>query len=193
MKSRKHLLIFISIVLLFGIAIFIGFNRALENKDNLVSTYIKKHEESEVADKKKIEMKPNSEKVVEGDSNKNTVETSIYNKEETSQSKVDSSEVKANNNDKVFREKAVAAMEKEENEVATPEEKKETTTSSGLSFSSREEAIQYGLSRFTAEEIAIYEKAKKKGLTPEQEAMAIKIAYSRFSQAEINALEKALR
>lgn len=67
-----------------------------------------------------------------------------------------------------------------------------TETSTGLHFSSREEAIAFGFSRFTPEEIAIYNRAAEIGLTPEQEAMAIQMAYSRFSQEEIAALEEAL-
>lgn len=67
-----------------------------------------------------------------------------------------------------------------------------TETSTGLHFSSREEAIAFGFSRFTPEEIAIYNRAAEVGLTPEQEEMAIQIAYSRFSQAEIAAIEEAL-
>ncbi|RFU69529.1 hypothetical protein D0469_09185 [Peribacillus saganii] len=76
-----------------------------------------------------------------------------------------------------------------ETETAVPEKPK---SSGGLHFSSRQEAIQFGLSRFSAEEIAIYNKASKNGLTPEQEAMALKMAYSRFSAEEIAAIEEAL-
>ncbi|TWI59868.1 hypothetical protein [Halalkalibacter nanhaiisediminis] len=63
---------------------------------------------------------------------------------------------------------------------------------SGLHFSSREEAIQFGLSRFTEEEIAMYHRVAANGLTPEQKATAIQIAYSRFTAEEIAALEAAL-
>ena len=62
----------------------------------------------------------------------------------------------------------------------------------GLHFSSREEAIAFGFSRFTAEEIAIYNRAAESGLTSEQEEMALQIAYSRFSPEEISAIEEAL-
>ncbi|MFB6469122.1 hypothetical protein ACE38V_20530 [Cytobacillus sp. Hz8] len=74
-----------------------------------------------------------------------------------------------------------------------PKEINTKTETSRLHFFSREEAIQFGLSRFTSEEIAVYQKAKKRGMTPEQEKMAIQIAYSRFSEEEVAALKEALR
>ena len=88
-------------------------------------------------------------------------------------------------------EELVKTDEQKSEESATPTEKQ--NQSSGLHFSSREEAIQFGLSRFTSEEIAIYNQAAKNGLTPEQEKIAIQMAYSRFSSEEIAALEKALK
>jgi hypothetical protein len=66
------------------------------------------------------------------------------------------------------------------------------TNTSGLHFSSREEAIAFGMSRLSAEEIALYNKAAARGLTPEQEQLAIQMAYSRFSAEEIAAIEEAL-
>ena len=66
------------------------------------------------------------------------------------------------------------------------------TQSGGLYFSTREEAIAFGFSRFTAEEIAIYNRVSENGLTPEQQEMAIQMAYSRFSAEEIAAIEEAL-
>ncbi len=63
----------------------------------------------------------------------------------------------------------------------------------GLHFATREEAIAFGFSRFSAEEIEIYNRASANGLTPEQEALAIQMAYSRFTPEEIAALEEALK
>jgi len=77
-------------------------------------------------------------------------------------------------------------------ESAPSTEEKSEGTSSGLHFSSREEAMAFGFSRFTSEEIALYNKAAERGLTPEQEAMALQIAYSRFTAEEIAAIEEAL-
>lgn len=68
----------------------------------------------------------------------------------------------------------------------------EEPNTGGLHFSSREEAIQFGLSRFTTEEISIYNRVAAKGLTPQQEEMAIQMAYSRFTAEEIAAIEEAL-
>ncbi|MFJ8257608.1 hypothetical protein ACIQ4Z_10095 [Peribacillus asahii] len=77
-------------------------------------------------------------------------------------------------------------------ESAPSTEEKSEGTSGGLHFSSREEAMAFGFSRFTAEEIAIYNKAAERGLTPEQEEIALQIAYSRFTAEEIAAIEEAL-
>jgi hypothetical protein len=65
--------------------------------------------------------------------------------------------------------------------------------SAGLHFSSREEAMAFGFSRLTEEEIDLYNRAAQNGLTPEIEAMTIQLAYSRFSPEEVAALEEALR
>ena len=82
-------------------------------------------------------------------------------------------------------------------ETSTPSDKEAKAPSTGsqpagLYFSSREEAVAFGFSRFTAEEIAIYNRAAESGLTSEQEEMALQIAYSRFSPEEISAIEEAL-
>ncbi len=53
--------------------------------------------------------------------------------------------------------------------------------------------MAFGFSRFTEEEIDMYDRAAQYGLTPEQEAMAIQLAYSRFSPEEVAALEEAIR
>lgn len=89
-------------------------------------------------------------------------------------------------------------IEKPEGESSTSEVNKDeskTSTekhSSGLYFATREEAIAFGFSRFTAAEIEIYNRASANGLTPEQEELALQVAYSRFSAAEIAAIEDAL-
>jgi len=80
----------------------------------------------------------------------------------------------------------------QDTEAAPSTEKKSEGESSGLHFSSREEAMAFGFSRFTKEEVALYNKAAERGLTPEQEAMALQIAYSRFTAEEIAAIEEAL-
>ena len=100
-----------------------------------------------------------------------------------------------------------AKVEVEENNVAINENEASETSPSmdnganapstgnqptGLHFATREEAVAFGFSRFTAEEIAIYNRAAESGLTPEQEEMALQIAYSRFSPEEIAAIEEAL-
>ncbi len=59
-----------------------------------------------------------------------------------------------------------------------------------LYFATREEAVAFGFSRFTQEDI--YNRAAANGLTPEQQELAIQMAYSRFSAEEIAALEEAL-
>ena len=85
----------------------------------------------------------------------------------------------------------LAKVEEQESvESATPTTQQ--GPSNGLQFSSREEAIQFGLSRLTPEEIAIYNEASKNGLTPEQEEMAIQMAYSRFTSEEIVAIKATL-
>ena len=86
---------------------------------------------------------------------------------------------------------AVQTVGQTSTESVTSGEKQ--TQSGGLHFSSREEAIQFGLSRVTEEELAIYNKAAKAGLTPEQEKMAIQLAYERFTEEEIAAQEEALK
>ena len=43
---------------------------------------------------------------------------------------------------------------------------------SGLYFATREEAIAFGFSRFSAEEIQIYNRVSANGLTPEQEEVS---------------------
>jgi len=80
----------------------------------------------------------------------------------------------------------------QDTEAKPSTEEKPEGESGGLHFSSREEAMAFGFSRFTAEEIALYNKAAERGLTPEQEAMALQIAYSRFTAEEIAAIEEAL-
>ena len=88
--------------------------------------------------------------------------------------------------------------EKPEDESSTSEVNKDvpkTSTenhTSGLYFATREEAIAFGFSRFSAEEIQIYNQVSANGLTPEQEEVALQIAYSRFTAAEIAAIEAAL-
>ena len=74
-----------------------------------------------------------------------------------------------------------------------PQKPKEPERKDELHFSSREEAMDFALNRFTEEEIAIYNKAVEKGLTPEQQEQAVQIAYPRFTSAEIAALEEALK
>lgn len=81
-------------------------------------------------------------------------------------------------------------VKKDESTGTTPPKDKDNT--SDLHFSSREEAIQYGTSRLSAEELVIYNKASAKGLTNEQEALAFQIASSRFTSEEMQALKEAL-
>lgn len=82
------------------------------------------------------------------------------------------------------------SIKKNEPPSSTPSKDKENT--SGLHFSSREEAIQYGTSRLSAEELEIYRKASAKGLSAGQEALAFQVASSRFSSEELQALKEAL-
>lgn len=62
-----------------------------------------------------------------------------------------------------------------------------------LHFASREEAMQFVFSRFSQQEIELYNEASANGLTAEQQQMALQIAYSRFSAEEIAAVEAALK
>ncbi|MCM3791206.1 hypothetical protein M3221_23005 [Domibacillus indicus] len=81
----------------------------------------------------------------------------------------------------------------------TPAPKAETGSTSadvetgGLYFASQEEAMQFVFSRFSQQEIALYNKVSANGLTAEQQQMALQIAYSRFSAEEIAAIEAALK
>ncbi|WNS81191.1 hypothetical protein RRU94_10290 [Domibacillus sp. DTU_2020_1001157_1_SI_ALB_TIR_016] len=87
--------------------------------------------------------------------------------------------------------------EKEAYSEQAPAPKAETGSTDsgtgGLRFSSREEAMQFVLSRFSKEEIVLYNKVSANGLTAEQQQMALQIAYSRFSAEEIAAIEAALK
>ena len=106
-------------------------------------------------------------------------------------------QMEADTNQEQMKVEENHAVVNEASETSTPSDKETKAPSTGnqpagLHFSSREEAIAFGFSRFTAEEIAIYNRAAESGLTSEQEEMALQIAYSRFSPEEIAAIEEAL-
>ncbi|WP_050183300.1 hypothetical protein [Domibacillus robiginosus] len=90
-------------------------------------------------------------------------------------------------------EKAGAALE----ETSAPEAEADSAGgdagTGNLHFASREEAMQFVFSRFSQQEIALYNKASANGLTAEQQQMALQIAYSRFSAEEIAAIEAVLK
>ncbi|MGG3451545.1 hypothetical protein ABER98_17040 [Domibacillus aminovorans] len=114
------------------------------------------------------------------------------------------------NSDSIHLDQEIELNQEQETEIQREAEKAEETKmvketeSNGVEntqanapiksrFSSREEAMQFVFSRFTAEEIAMYNRIAENGLTPEQQAMAVQVASSRFSAEEIAAIEAALR
>ncbi|WP_309089141.1 hypothetical protein [Domibacillus sp.] len=90
-------------------------------------------------------------------------------------------------------EKAEADASSEQAPAPKAETGSTDSGTDGLHFSSQEEAMQFVFSRFSKEEIALYNKVSANGLTAEQQQMALQIAYSRFSAEEVAAIEAALK
>ncbi|WP_078554076.1 hypothetical protein [Bacillus alkalicellulosilyticus] len=61
-----------------------------------------------------------------------------------------------------------------------------------IHFASAEEAIAFGLSRLTEEEIDMYKRLTEEGALSEQAALAMQLVSTRFSDTEIAAIEAAL-
>ncbi|PLS17813.1 hypothetical protein CVD28_08930 [Bacillus sp. M6-12] len=199
MKSKKGLIVGGTVMILLAIAIFQINNKALSinsviSRDTGLTAKSKDPQKIEELEKEtKNTQNPEQEfDQTEGaqplEKDENPEEDSPIEAGETSKG----TEPAQGDSRNIIAHEAVSSKEDrtQEKQKATPEKKSSTR---GLHFSSREEAIQFGLSRFSSEEIAIYNKAAKNGLTPEQETMAIQLAYSRFSAEEIAAIEAALK
>ncbi|MDD9266220.1 hypothetical protein ACFPES_04170 [Paenibacillus sp. GCM10023248] len=61
-----------------------------------------------------------------------------------------------------------------------------------LSFSSKQEAVKFAMSRFSASELNKFRQMAGGGLTSEEKAELKKIAFSKFTAAEIAAVQKAV-
>lgn len=62
----------------------------------------------------------------------------------------------------------------------------------GLVFRSKQEAIKFAMSRFSASELNKFREMTSGGLTSEEKAELMRIAYSKFTAAEIAAVQKAV-
>ncbi|WP_201319196.1 hypothetical protein [Paenibacillus sp. EPM92] len=62
-----------------------------------------------------------------------------------------------------------------------------------LSFKSKEEAIQFAISRFSASEIKQIQSMVSGGITPEIKKELKRIAYSKFTREEIEAVRRAVQ
>ncbi len=174
--KKSSLLITLSILILFGV---------------IVANY--------KSDRKDITYEEKSNKVLSHEENVNLNESENKSREEKDITKdIENKELKTENMAETDGKIAISQVTEQQGQkqevqpVQKNNQQESKYQKSGLSFSSKEEAIQFGMSRFTKEEIAIFNQAAAKGLTPEQKSKAIKIAYSRFTADEIAAIEKAL-
>ncbi|MBP1962299.1 hypothetical protein [Paenibacillus aceris] len=69
---------------------------------------------------------------------------------------------------------------------------KKSNKQSALSFSSKQEAVKFAMSRFSAAELNKLRQMASGGLTSEEKAELKKIAYSKFTDAEIAAVQKVV-
>ncbi|UJF34592.1 hypothetical protein [Paenibacillus hexagrammi] len=82
---------------------------------------------------------------------------------------------------------SIKQEDKRSTQATSEEEKKHETT-----FESKQEAVKFAMSRFSASEINHIRQLANGGLTPEKKAELKKIAYSKFSPQEIEAVRKAV-
>ena len=177
MKWKSKIWAGIGIVLVVLLALFMVGNQS-EQPEKAKTISNAQTESKQDGEQEKIENGHEGDLVSENEDQKQTEEAA-------SQDKVGAEE----NHAVVNENKASETSPPMDNGANAPSTENQPT---GLYFSSREEAVAFGFSRFTAEEIAIYNRAAESGLTPEQEEMALQIAYSRFSPEEIAAIEEAL-
>jgi len=217
MKTRNKVLVVIGSVFVIIMAFIIVNQKSQKDEGESVTVSEKSHT-SDSSDETKGQ-KEGEEVGNDGDSNPDSASVSndeeqsgtsaSYDGNKTSGDKASESEVISKTEDEDAKREAGSSateevagktpetskqdiQDKQDTEAVPSTENKSEEESGGLHFSSREEAMAFGFSRFTAEEIALYNKAAERGLTPEQEAMALQIAYSRFTAEEIAAIEEAL-
>ena len=79
-------------------------------------------------------------------------------------------------------------------EPTTNEQKKPTSTEKkeAVQFESKQEAVKFVMSRFSASELNKLRQMASGGLTPEKKAELKKIAYTKFTSAEIAAVQKVV-
>lgn len=193
MKFRNKVITGISIalvVILIFIVVDQGWKADLKESQATNNTIVQQKSSDSTVERNK------EKDVAEDDTN---VEESSTNKESEGKGTVDSQKVTKQESEFIAGNTPTTPQtEKPEDELPTsevntdvPKPSTETHTG-GLYFATREEAIAFGFSRFSAEEIQIYNRVSANGLTPEQEEVALQVAYSRFTAAEIAAIEDAL-
>lgn len=91
--------------------------------------------------------------------------------------------------DEPSKEQALAAHEETTPNAST---EKQSTKQSALSFSSKQEAVKFAMSRFSAAELNKLRQMASGGLTSDEKAELKKIAYSKFTDAEISAVQKVV-